>query len=88
MTLMSGSVAGVATAIGISRPALRNVRQNLGRAFGYNTTGIPIAAGLLYPFFEIVLSPVIAAAMALSSLSVVTNANRLRRAGIGPGSRR
>jgi Cu+-exporting ATPase len=88
VTLMSGSVAGVATAIGISRGTMRNIRQNLGLAFGYNTTGIPIAAGLLYPFFGIALSPVIAAAaMALSSLSVVTNANRLRRAGIGPRSR-
>jgi Cu+-exporting ATPase len=59
---------------------MRNIRQNLTLAFGYKTIGIPIAAGLLYPFFGIVLSPVIAAAaMALSSLSVVTNANRLRR---------
>jgi Cu+-exporting ATPase len=57
-----------------------NIRQNLALAFGYNTLGIPIAAGLLYPFFGIVLSPMIAAAaMALSSLSVVSNANRLRR---------
>lgn len=84
VTLMSGSLAGVATAIGISRATMRNIRQNLGLAFGYNTTGIPIAAGLLYPFFGIVLSPMLAAAaMALSSLSVVTNANRLRRARIG-----
>ena len=59
---------------------MRNIRQNLTLAFGYKTIGIPIAAGLLYPFFGIVLSPVIAAAaMALSSLSVVTTANRLRR---------
>ena len=80
ITLMSGSLAGVATAIGMSRAAMRNIRQNLVWAFGYNMTGIPIAAGLLYPFFGIVLSPMIAAAaMALSSLSVVTNANRLRR---------
>jgi P-type Cu+ transporter len=83
VTLMSGSLAGVATAIGISRATMRNIRQNLVLAFGYNTAGIPIAAGLLYPFTGIVLSPMIAAAaMALSSLSVVTNANRLRRARI------
>jgi len=80
VTLMSGSLTGVATAIGISRATMRNIRQNLALAFGYNTLGIPIAAGLLYPFFGIVLSPMIAAAaMALSSLSVVSNANRLRR---------
>ena len=88
VTLMSGSLAGVATAIGISRATMRNIRQNLGLAFGYNTTGIPIAAGLLYPFFGVVLSPMIAAAaMAASSLSVVTNANRLRRARVAQRSR-
>jgi Cu+-exporting ATPase len=59
---------------------MRNIRQNLAFAFAYNTLGIPIAAGVLYPFLGIRLSPIIAAAaMALSSLSVVTNANRLRR---------
>ena len=80
VTLMSGSLGGVATAIGISRATMRNIRQNLALAFGYNSSGIPIAAGLLYPFFGIALSPMVAAAaMALSSLSVVTNANRLRR---------
>ena len=79
VTLMSGSLAGVATAIGISRATMRNIRQNLVLAFGYNTIGIPIAAGLLYPIFGVVLSPMIAAAaMAASSLSVVSNANRLR----------
>jgi Cu+-exporting ATPase len=84
VTLMSGSLSGVATAIGISRATMRNIRQNLVLAFGYNSLGIPIAAGLLYPLFGVVLSPMIAAAaMALSSLSVVTNANRLRRANIG-----
>ncbi len=83
VTLMSGSLAGVPTAVRLSRATMRNIRQNLVLAFGYNTIGIPIAAGLLYPFFGIVLSPVIAAAaMALSSLSVVTNASRLRRARI------
>jgi Cu+-exporting ATPase len=80
ITLISGSLAGVATAIGLSRATMRNIRQNLFFALVYNAVGIPIAAGLLYPFFGIRLSPIIAAAaMAASSLSVVTNANRLRR---------
>ena len=83
VTLMSGSLAGVPTAVRLSRATMRNIRQNLVLAFGYNTAGIPIAAGLLYPFFGILLSPMIAAAaMAASSLSVVTNASRLRRARI------
>ncbi len=64
---------------------MRNIRQNLFFAFVYNALGIPIAAGVLYPFFGLLLSPMIAAAaMALSSLSVVTNANRLRRFKIAP----
>jgi P-type Cu+ transporter len=80
ITLISGSLAGVPTAIALSRATMRNIRQNLFFALIYNAVGIPIAAGLLYPFFGIHLSPIIAAAaMALSSLSVVTNANRLRR---------
>jgi Cu+-exporting ATPase len=80
ITLISGSLAGVATAIGLSRATMRNIRQNLFFALVYNAVGIPIAAGLLYPFLGIRLSPIIAAAaMAASSLSVVTNANRLRR---------
>jgi Cu+-exporting ATPase len=79
VTLVSGELGGVVTALDLSRATMRNIRQNLGFAFGYNAIGIPIAAGLLYPFFELQLSPMIAAAaMALSSLSVVTNANRLR----------
>src|SRR5215471_11212370 len=79
ITLISGSLAGVVTAISLSRATMRNIRQNLFFALAYNGTGIPVAAGILYPFFGIRLSPVIAAvAMALSSLSVVTNANRLR----------
>ena len=70
----------VVTAISLSRATMRNIRQNLFFALGYNAIGIPIAAGILYPFAGIRLSPIIAAAaMALSSLSVVTNANRLRR---------
>ena len=80
ITLISGSLAGVVTAISLSRATMRNIRQNLFFALAYNGTGIPIAAGVLYPAFGIRLSTVIAAAaMAASSLSVVTNANRLRR---------
>ena len=80
VTLISGSLAGVVAAIELSRATMRNIRQNLVFALAYNAVGIPLAAGVLYPFFGIRLSPIIAAAaMALSSLSVVTNANRLRR---------
>ena len=79
ITLISGSLAGVVTAVNLSRATMRNIRQNLVFAFGYNTVGIPIAAGVLYPFLGLRLSPIIAAAaMAMSSLSVVSNANRLR----------
>jgi Cu+-exporting ATPase len=80
VTLISGSLAGVVTAVGISKTTMRNVRQNLFGAFIYNALGLPVAMGLLYPFTGLLLSPIIAAAaMALSSLTVVTNANRLRR---------
>jgi P-type Cu+ transporter len=80
VTLISGALGGVAAAIRLSRATMRNVRQNLFFAFAYNTVAIPLAAGILYPFFGLRLSPEIAAAaMALSSLSVVSNANRLRR---------
>ena len=80
ITLVSGSLAGVVTAISLSRATMRNIRQNLFFALAYNGIGIPVAAGILYPFFGIQLSPAIAAAaMALSSLSVVGNASRLRR---------
>ncbi len=79
ITLMRGSLHGLADAIAISKATLRNIRQNLFGAFVYNAAGIPIAAGVLYPVFGILLSPVIAgAAMAFSSLTVVTNANKLR----------
>jgi Cu+-exporting ATPase len=79
ITLISGALTGVVTAIQLSRATMRNIRQNLVWAFGYNVIGIPIAAGALYPLVGLRLSPMIAAgAMALSSLSVVTNANRLR----------
>jgi Cu+-exporting ATPase len=80
ITLVKGSLTGVATAIELSKATIRNVHQNLVGAFAYNTLGIPIAAGVLYPFFGILLSPLIAgAAMAFSSVTVVSNANRLRR---------
>lgn len=79
VTLMRGSLHGLADAIAVSRATLRNIRQNLFGAFVYNAAGVPVAAGLLYPFVGVLLSPVIAgAAMAFSSLTVVTNANRLR----------
>src|SRR3989475_11222838 len=80
ITLVSGSLTGVVTAIKLSRSTMRNIRQNLFFAFAYNIVGIPIAAGILYPLLGLRLSPMIAAgAMALSSLSVVSNSNRLRR---------
>ena len=79
ITLMRGSLHGLADAIAVSRATLRNIKQNLFGAFIYNAAGVPVAAGVLYPFFGLLLSPVIAgAAMAFSSLTVVTNANRLR----------
>ena len=79
ITLISGSLRGVATAIEVSRATMRNVRQNLVGAFVFNGLGLPVAAGVLYPFFGILLSPILAAAaMAVSSVTVVTNANRLR----------
>jgi Cu+-exporting ATPase len=79
VTLISGDLRGVVSALALSRATMRNIRQNLFFAFIYNSIGIPIAAGILYPFLGVVLNPMIAAAaMAASSLSVVTNANRLR----------
>ncbi|WP_244992982.1 heavy metal translocating P-type ATPase [Vreelandella piezotolerans] len=79
MTLMRGSLHGVATAIELSRATLTNIKQNLIGAFGYNVLCIPIAAGALYPITGMLLSPIIAgAAMSLSSITVVSNANRLR----------
>lgn len=79
ITLMSGSLKGVAYAIEISKATMRNAKQSLAGAFAYNTLGIPVAAGLLFPIFGLLLSPLIAgAAMAASSVTVVTNANRLR----------
>jgi len=79
VTLIKGSLMGVVTAMEISRVTMHNVYQNLFGAFVYNGLGIPVAMGLLYPFFGVLLSPLIAAAaMAFSSVTVVTNANRLR----------
>lgn len=79
ITLMRGSLHGLADAIAVSKATLRNIRQNLFGAFMYNVAGIPFAAGVFYPLFGVLLNPVIAgAAMAFSSVTVVTNANRLR----------
>jgi Cu+-exporting ATPase len=80
VTLLGGDLAGILRARRLSQATMRNIRQNLAFAFVYNAAGIPVAAGLLYPLFGILLSPMIAAAaMALSSVSVVTNALRLNR---------
>ncbi|HBA84307.1 MAG TPA: hypothetical protein DCZ95_09465 [Verrucomicrobia bacterium] len=79
VTLVKGDLNGIVRAIRLSRAVMRNIRQNLFFAFIYNSLGVPIAAGILYPFFGLLLSPIIAgAAMSLSSLSVVGNALRLR----------
>ena len=79
VTLMRGSLHGLADAIAVSKATLRNIKQNLFGAFVYNAAGVPVAAGVLYPVIGLLMSPVIAgAAMAFSSLTVVTNANRLR----------
>jgi Cu+-exporting ATPase len=80
ITLISGDLRGVVTAIALSKATMRNIKQNLFWAYAYNTALIPVAAGVLYPFFGFLLSPMIAAAaMATSSVSVTTNALRLRR---------
>jgi Cu+-exporting ATPase len=79
ITLMRGSLLGVVDAVGISKATVRNIKQNLFGAFVYNSLGIPVAAGVLYPLFGLLLNPIIAgAAMAMSSVTVVSNANRLR----------
>jgi P-type Cu+ transporter len=81
ITLVNGDLRGVARALRLSRATMRNIRQNLFFAFLYNVLGVPIAAGVLYPFFGLLLSPMIAsAAMTFSSVSVITNALRLRKA--------
>lgn len=80
ITLIKGSLKGVVLAIQLSKATMKNIKENLFGAFFYNGLGLPIAAGLLFPFFGVLLSPIIAgAAMAFSSVTVVTNANRLRR---------
>jgi Cu+-exporting ATPase len=81
LALVRGDLAGVVQAIALSRRTTRTMRQNLGWAFAYNALGIPIAAGALFPFTGLLLSPMLAsAAMAFSSVSVVSNSLRLRRA--------
>ena len=80
ITLLKGDLGGIARARKLSEATMRNIRQNLFFAFAYNSVGIPVAAGLLYPFFHLLLSPIFAsAAMTFSSLSVIANALRLRR---------
>ena len=80
VTLVKGDLRGIVRARRLSEATMRNIRQNLFFAFIYNALGVPIAAGVLYPFFDILLSPMIAAAaMSFSSVSVVANALRLRK---------
>jgi Cu+-exporting ATPase len=80
VTLVKGDLRGIARARQLSKATMRNIRQNLFFAFIYNALGVPVAAGLLYPFFGLLLSPMVAAAaMTFSSLSVVLNALRLRQ---------
>jgi len=80
VTLVKGDLRGIVRARRLSRGTMRNIRQNLFFAFVYNSLGVPIAAGVLYPFFGLLLSPMIAAAaMSFSSVSVISNALRLRR---------
>jgi Cu+-exporting ATPase len=79
VTLLHGDLMGIVRARALSRATMRNIRQNLVLSFAYNVAGIPLAAGVLYPAFGLLLSPVVAAAaMALSSVSVIANALRLR----------
>jgi P-type Cu+ transporter len=79
VTLVKGDLRGIARAVRLSRRTMSNIRQNLVFAFGYNALGVPIAAGVLYPVFGLLLSPAIASlAMSLSSVSVIGNALRLR----------
>jgi Cu+-exporting ATPase len=81
VTLVKGDLRGIVRARRLSRLTLRNIKQNLFFAFVYNAAGVPIAAGILYPVFGVLLSPIFAAAaMAFSSVSVIGNALRLRRA--------
>jgi len=80
ITLVKGDLAGIVRARKLSQATMRNIRQNLFFAFVYNSVGVPIAAGVLYPFFGLLLSPILAAAaMSMSSVSVITNSLRLRK---------
>ncbi len=80
VTLVKGDLAGIVRARKLSQATMRNIRQNLFFAFVYNSVGVPIAAGVLYPFFGLRLSPILAAAaMSFSSVSVITNSLRLRK---------
>jgi Cu+-exporting ATPase len=80
ITLIGGDLKGVAASIALSKATIRNIKQNLFWAFAYNTILIPVAAGVLFPFFGILLNPMFAAAaMGMSSVTVVTNALRLRK---------
>jgi Cu+-exporting ATPase len=79
VTLVKGDLRGIVRARRLSRATMRNIRENLFFAFIYNSLGVPVAAGVLYPLFGLLLSPIIAAAMSFSSVSVITNALRLRR---------
>ena len=80
ITLVKGDLTGIVRARKLSKATMRNIRQNLFFAFIYNSIGVPVAAGILYPFFGILLSPILAAAaMSFSSVSVIGNSLRLRR---------
>ena len=88
VTLLRGDLRGIVRARQLSRATMRNIRQNLFFAFAYNALGVPIAAGVLYPFFGLLLSPIIAAAaMSFSSVSVIGNALRLRHVSLMSGAR-
>ena len=83
VTLVKGDLGGIVRALTLSRKTMANIKQNLFFAFAYNSVGVPIAAGLLYPFFGVLLSPMFAAgAMSLSSVSVIANSLRLRRSAV------
>jgi Cu+-exporting ATPase len=87
VTLVNGDLMGIVRAVALSRRTMRNIRQNLVFAFGYNAIGVPLAAGVLYPAFGLLLSPIIASlAMSLSSVSVISNALRLKAVRLAPAA--